>query len=193
MEAQPRSSHKYVVLQVWCGLLTVAMVVMAALFTTIKPKPTEDEVYLQKSDYVTPRADTPMSPSSLKGSSLAYIQLIKSPDKHSWNEEHSCKSCSLTLRDDSIQCSGSGFYFLYAQVTISRQHRNNQNISVILKRNSSFGKIMKVLVEGTFPHLTEGSVWVAKIVRLSEGDSVSLDITADVLKDHTFWGAFQLH
>lgn len=41
MEGQSRSSHKYLLLQVWCGLLTVAMVVMAAFLTSIKPKSTE--------------------------------------------------------------------------------------------------------------------------------------------------------
>lgn len=41
MEAQPRCSHKYLVLQVWCGLLTVAMVVMAALLASIRSKSTE--------------------------------------------------------------------------------------------------------------------------------------------------------
>lgn len=38
MEGQSRCSHKYLLLQVWCGLLTVAMVVMAAFLTSIKPK-----------------------------------------------------------------------------------------------------------------------------------------------------------
>lgn len=41
MEGQSRSSHKHLLLQVWCGLLTVAMVVMAAFLTSIKPKSTE--------------------------------------------------------------------------------------------------------------------------------------------------------
>lgn len=41
MEGQSRSSQKYVLLQVWCGILTVAMVVMAALVLSIKPKSTE--------------------------------------------------------------------------------------------------------------------------------------------------------
>ncbi len=41
MEGQSRSSHKHLLLQVWCGLLTVAMVVMAALLISIKPKSTE--------------------------------------------------------------------------------------------------------------------------------------------------------
>lgn len=41
MECQARSSNKYQVLQVWCGLLTVAMVVMAAFITSIKPKSSE--------------------------------------------------------------------------------------------------------------------------------------------------------
>lgn len=44
MECPSRSTHKYLLLQVWCGLLTVAMVVMAALLTSIKPKSTEVSV-----------------------------------------------------------------------------------------------------------------------------------------------------
>ncbi|TKS82488.1 hypothetical protein D9C73_016597 [Collichthys lucidus] len=42
MEGQSRCSHKYLLLQVWCGLLTVAMVVMAAFLTSIKPKSPQD-------------------------------------------------------------------------------------------------------------------------------------------------------
>lgn len=48
-------------------------------------------------------------------------------------------------------------------------------------------------VEGTFPNTTVGSVWVAKIVSLTEGDSVRLDIIGDILTENTFWGAYQLH
>lgn len=66
---------------------------------------------------------------------------------------------------------------------------------MILKRNPTNGRREHVLVEGTFPETTVGSVWVSNIVDLSEGDSVSLEITTEFEKDSqlTFWGAFQLH
>ncbi|XP_034554276.1 uncharacterized protein LOC117823262 [Notolabrus celidotus] len=181
MEAQSRPSQKYVLLQVWCGLLTVALVVMAALLTSVKPKSSEGDMASQGSDYVTPA-----------GSSPSFIQLIKSQDSRSWTAEHECESCSLDLRNDSIHCRQTSLYFLYAQVTFSRHPKNNKTKSVIVKRNASFGMSRKKLVEGTFPITTQGSVWVAKIVSLTEGDSISLDITDDFLTETTFWGAYQL-
>lgn len=41
MEGQSRSSHKYLVLQVWCCLLTLSMVGMAAFLATGKTTPAE--------------------------------------------------------------------------------------------------------------------------------------------------------
>lgn len=110
-----------------------------------------------------------------------------------WQELPGCQSCTLVLQGNSILCKKDSLYFIYAQVTFSKHPKKNQTKSVILKRNPAHGKSVKKLVEGTFPHTTEGSVWVAKIVSLTEGDSVSLDITDDFLTDNTFWGAYQLH
>ncbi|KAK5598387.1 hypothetical protein ATANTOWER_012776, partial [Ataeniobius toweri] len=41
MEGQSRSSQKYLLLQVWCGLLTMSMVVMAAFVASIRSKSEE--------------------------------------------------------------------------------------------------------------------------------------------------------
>lgn len=84
-------------------------------------------------------------------------------------------------------------YFIYAQVTFSKHPKKNNTKSVILIRNPTFGKSVKTLVEGTFPYTTEGSVWVAKIISLDDGDSVRLNITDDFLTEGTFWGAYQLY
>ncbi|XP_044064200.1 uncharacterized protein LOC122881721 isoform X2 [Siniperca chuatsi] len=193
MEGQSKSSHKYLLLQVWCGLLTVAMVVMAAVLTSIKPKSTEDEVSTLKPNNITPTVNTFVAPLKSTGSSVSYIQLIKSLNNLSWQDSSGCHSCSLVLLDDSILCKEDSLYFIYAQVTFSKHPKTNHTKSVILKRNATFGRRMKKLVEGTFPHTTEGSVWVAKIVSLTKGDSVSLDITDAFLTESTFWGAYQLH
>uniref|UniRef100_A0A3Q3Q5G5 THD domain-containing protein n=1 Tax=Monopterus albus TaxID=43700 RepID=A0A3Q3Q5G5_MONAL len=166
MEAQPRSSHKYLVLQVWCGLLTVAMVVMAALLVSIRPN------------------ENLHSPSASLDSTQAFGS--------SWQKSLGCHSCSLVLRNNSIHCTQDSLYFFYAQVTFTKQKTNNTNKYVILKRNATFGKQTKKLIEGTFQNTTVSSVWVAKIVRLQNGDSVSLEINSDYRKDSTFWGAYQL-
>ncbi|XP_074540306.1 lymphotoxin-alpha [Halichoeres trimaculatus] len=204
MEPPSRPSQKYVLLQVWCGLLTVALVVMAAFLSSMKPKSAEGVVASQGSDYVIPAVETSVTPTNVSGSSASFIQLInratirvvfKFPAASSsapWEAEHRSESCSLDLHDNSIHLTQPGLYFLYAQVTFSRLSRKNQTKSVILKKNPSSGTSVKKLVEGTFPRLTDCSVWVAKIVRLREGDSVSVDISDDFLTEMTFWGAYQL-
>ncbi|KAL7394148.1 hypothetical protein ABVT39_021384 [Epinephelus coioides] len=196
MEGQSRSSQKYVLLQVWCGILTVAMVVMAALVLSIKPKSTEGTL---KPVSVSPTArpvNTVPAPLTSTRPCRSYIQLVKPSKSQPWQDsDKRCTSCSLILHNDSIYCTESGLYFMYAQVTFSKLQKKNQTVSVILKRNASFGKSEKHLVEGTFPNTTVGPVWVAKMVSLTVGDSVSLNITDDFLTDSalTFWGAFQLH
>nr|XP_019960512.1 PREDICTED: uncharacterized protein LOC109640775 [Paralichthys olivaceus] len=181
MESRSRSSHKYLLLQVWCGLLTVAVVVMAAFLTSIKPRSPEDGVSTMKPDNVSPTRSSP-----------SFIQLIKSVTDDSWQEAPPCRSSSLALRNNSIHCQKNSLYFIYAQVTFTVHHNTSGAKSVILVRNPTVGRRKKKLVVGTFPGTTEGSVWVGKIVHLVEGDSVSLNITDDFLKDNTFWGAYQL-
>ncbi|XP_069571134.1 lymphotoxin-alpha [Brachyistius frenatus] len=189
MESQSRCSYKYLLLQVWCALLTVSIVVMARLLASIELKSTEDRVSTLKPDNVPPTVNSIVAP--LKAVGTSYIQL-----KHvqnSWQEDHRCPFCSLVLHNNSIHCKKNGLYFIYAQVTFGKQPIKNQSKSVILKRNASVGKEQRKLVEGNFPNTTESSVWVAKIVKLVEGDSFSLDILDNVRWDNTFWGAYQLH
>ncbi|XP_061770689.1 lymphotoxin-alpha [Nerophis ophidion] len=189
----PSSSNKNVLLQVWCGLLTVALVVMAALLATFKAKSNEDGLSLPtltRADNFRPTG------ASLKsvGLSSSYIQLMKSSSNHPWvTGPPTCDPCSLTLRDDSIQSAKDGVYFLYVHVTFTKGLRSSKGKSVVLTRNATSGKSTRKLVEGTFPATTQGSVWVANMVRLQEGDSVSVNISGDFLTEDTFWGAFELH
>uniref|UniRef100_A0A671VZW7 THD domain-containing protein n=1 Tax=Sparus aurata TaxID=8175 RepID=A0A671VZW7_SPAAU len=189
MEGQSRSSHKYLLLQVWCGLLTVAMVVMAAFLTSIKPKSTEVSTSLTQT--LSLAVNTLVAPSKLTGKSDLFI--IVPTDRDSWEHLDSCDSCFLVLHNDSIHCKKDGLYFIYSQVTFSELTVSPPPRSVILIRNARPGRRLKKLVEGSFSHKQEGSVWVAKIVKLSEGDSFSINITGDFLRQSTFWGAFQLH
>ncbi|XP_035485758.2 uncharacterized protein LOC118306925 isoform X3 [Scophthalmus maximus] len=82
MDGHSRSSHKYLLLQVWCGLLTAAVVVMAVFLASIKLKVTEldppgddahdddipasflhqDGVSTMKPDNVSPTVNTMVAP-----------------------------------------------------------------------------------------------------------------------------------
>lgn len=101
-------------------------------------------------------------------------------------------SCSLDHLGCSIHCRKNSLYFLYAQVAFAKHASQTQSKSVILIRNPAYGKSLRKLAEGTFPPTTEGSVWVANVVRLKEGDTISINITGEVLSDITLWGAFEL-
>ncbi|KAK5862033.1 hypothetical protein PBY51_017466 [Eleginops maclovinus] len=164
MEGHSGSSHKY--LQVWCSVLTVAMVVMAAFLISVKQKSTGEEVSTVKPDNaspINPTVNSIVAPFGSIRSTRSFIQLIKDPLKDSWKDSPpSSRSSSLFLRNDSIHFKESSTYFIYAQ--------------------------------GTFPETTVSSVWLAKIVSLSEGDSISLNVTAEFGTDSqlTFWGAIRL-
>lgn len=117
------------------------------------------------------------------------------PDNDSWQETSSCDSCHLVHHGGSIQCLKDSLYFLYAQVAFQslhdkESHRNRK--SVILIRNLADDIDQKKLAEGTFPPTTEGSVWVANVVTLRDGDKVSINITGEFLTDITVWGAYEL-
>lgn len=114
------------------------------------------------------------------------------PDNRSWQEFHSGGSCSFVHHEGSIHCRKNSLYFLYAQVAFTKHASQTQSKSVILIRNAADDKSLRKLAEGTFPPTTEGSVWVANVVRLKEDDTISINITGEVLSDITLWGAFEL-
>ncbi|XP_063735933.1 uncharacterized protein LOC134862129 [Eleginops maclovinus] len=197
MEGHSGSSHKY--LQVWCSVLTVAMVVMAAFLISVKQKSTGEEVSTVKPDNaspINPTVNSIVAPFGSIRSTRSFIQLIKDPLKDSWKDSPpSSRSSSLFLRNDSIHFKESSTYFIYAQVHFrDLGKRQNQTKFVSLQRNPTNGRGLLVLVQGTFPETTVSSVWLAKIVSLSEGDSISLNVTAEFGTDSqlTFWGAIRL-
>ncbi|XP_075322959.1 lymphotoxin-alpha [Odontesthes bonariensis] len=181
MEAQPRPCRRYLLLQVWCGFLTISVVLLAAFFASNKPKFVEDTISSQSlmQDNI-----------SRTGKSPSYIQLVPTLNTDTdidWRPYPECNSCSLCLQNRSIYCKERSLYFVYAQVTFKQE---SQKKSVILIRNATSGKKEKKLVE--VPAANGSSVWVGMIVKLTEKDSVSLNITGQIEKENTFWGAFQL-
>uniref|UniRef100_A0A8C6P5D9 TNF family profile domain-containing protein n=1 Tax=Nothobranchius furzeri TaxID=105023 RepID=A0A8C6P5D9_NOTFU len=178
MEGPPRSSHKDLLLQVWCALLTVALVTMATVLTSIRLKPVEVSILAF--------CCLPLLISVIKTCGLSRLQLNYSPQQQ-------VSACSLTLHNNSIYSNRTSselsLYFIYAQVSFQMQE--SQRRSVMLIRNASPGKAEKKLVEA--PGEPGRSVWVAKMVRLKKGESVRLMISGAYNGEDTFWGAFQLY
>lgn len=131
-------------------------------------------------------------PVKLKEGNKTLLNLLTASDRESWQPSQRCDSCFLKERNDSILCGKNGLYLIYAQVTFSSLSSPEKPKSVILIRNARLGRDKKTLVEGTFPHASKSSVWVAKIITLKDDDSISINITGDFLRDITYWGAVEL-
>uniref|UniRef100_A0A3Q2TSN6 TNF family profile domain-containing protein n=1 Tax=Fundulus heteroclitus TaxID=8078 RepID=A0A3Q2TSN6_FUNHE len=204
MEGPSRSSQKYLLLHVWCGLLTVSLVLMAAFVASNKSKSEED---LVTSSLIMPnnRCRTFSNQRTLPVSSDSDDLFAEFPDvflfiflagwddpDHEWTARITCASCSLYLHQDSIYMNRSSparsHFFIYAQVVFSKPEKGDRSVKLV--RNPSPGRKEKVEAE-----VTAGarSVWLGRIVTLTGGDSVSLNISGKYQRDETFWGAFQLH
>uniref|UniRef100_A0A3B3UKS5 TNF family profile domain-containing protein n=1 Tax=Poecilia latipinna TaxID=48699 RepID=A0A3B3UKS5_9TELE len=172
MEGQCRSSQKYLLLHVWCGLLTMALVIMAAFIASIKPK------------------------SEQVSNSDPHIShfMFKTLTEDVWTTHVACESCSLSLLQNCIYFNSSSHershFFFYAQVVFRKNLTHNL---VMLIRNASeyAKKDERILVRGG--SATVEGVWLGKMVTLTGGDSVRLNITGEYSRTHSFWGAFQLH
>uniref|UniRef100_A0A3Q4GK21 THD domain-containing protein n=1 Tax=Neolamprologus brichardi TaxID=32507 RepID=A0A3Q4GK21_NEOBR len=157
MEDQPRSSYRHLLLQAWCSLLTVAMVIMAVHLATMNQKPAEVSMPATNTDF------TEIHVKNL---------LLK-----------------MNLNGTSINVQENGSYFFYAQVTFREDSRER---SVVVERTGFHDNKTKPLAKGIYPASTENSVWLAKIVKLRPLDSVSINITGDILNDYTYWGVIKL-
>uniref|UniRef100_A0A3P9IGK9 TNF family profile domain-containing protein n=1 Tax=Oryzias latipes TaxID=8090 RepID=A0A3P9IGK9_ORYLA len=189
MEEQSRTSHKYLLLQVWCGLLTVSMVTMGAFLTTLKPKSAEDGMYGVKPVSISPADDAIQEHLKAPGRSLSFIEVTPSLDGPFWEENLKSDFSTLSLLNNSIYSTRKSHYFVYAQVTF-RKDDNSPNKSVILIRNASPWKKLRVLAEAR--PSAGGLVWMGRIIVLAVNDSISLKITGHNEKENTFWGAYQL-
>ncbi|KAF6729444.1 hypothetical protein FQA47_025716 [Oryzias melastigma] len=184
MEEQSRASHKYLLLQVWCGLLTVSMVTMGAFLTTLKPNSEEVGV---KMGSISPK-DMNIFEHLKSQETLSFIEVTLSMD-NSWKASLKSEPSTLYVDQDSIYSKRKSHYFVYAQVTF--KNGDSSQRSVILQRNGTAGKQLRVLAEARGS--AGSSVWVGKIIKLAENDSISLNISGTFKKENTFWGVYQLH
>ncbi|XP_046895056.1 uncharacterized protein LOC124480053 isoform X1 [Hypomesus transpacificus] len=198
--AGQQSPAKYLLLQVWCGLLTVGMIVLAAIFTSMKINSTDkNNLSTPDPEKIAPNAVFAALNSS-KGPQHSYIQLTMANRQDTWTYDtyHNmplCESCSLTLDNNCVLASSDGLYYFYAHVTFHNLPEGNEKGTVSLYRYATSSERRK-LSEAVFRG-KQGTVSIAKIVQLKKENCVRLEITPnntfishEVVK--TFWGAYQL-
>uniref|UniRef100_A0A8C7J966 Uncharacterized LOC109909184 n=1 Tax=Oncorhynchus kisutch TaxID=8019 RepID=A0A8C7J966_ONCKI len=180
MKSQQHTS-RYLLLHVWCGFLTVAMGIMVAVLTTVQ---------ISSPDKVCPIIITPRP---------SYIQLTMGT--LSWENDHDapvCGSCSLVLRDNSVYIRSEGFYYFYVQVTFTRHTGGEEKRKVTLFKNGIQHKTQqRRLSEAVYHGEKECTVFMSRMVKLQQGNSLSLEITSKNNSfryggENTYWGAYQL-
>ncbi|XP_029593603.1 uncharacterized protein LOC115177183 isoform X2 [Salmo trutta] len=137
---------------------------------------------------------------SSKAPHLSYIQLTME-GTFSWENDHDapvCGSCSLVLRDNSVYIRSEGFYYFYVQVTFTRRTGGEEKRKVTLFKNGIQNKTQqRRLCEAVYHGEKEGTVFMSRMVKLQQGNSLSLEITSKNNSfryggENTYWGAYQL-
>ncbi|MED6241841.1 hypothetical protein ATANTOWER_028413, partial [Ataeniobius toweri] len=145
-----------------------------------------------KPENVTPPVSALFSPERRAGISPSYIELETTTIDLEWQEHVTCESCSLSFHDNCIYVNNGtarSLFFIYAQVVFKKREKPRWSVKLI--RNGSIGKSEKV--EAQVLGAASRLVWMGRIITLTGGDSVTLNITGEYQNEETFWGAFQLH
>uniref|UniRef100_A0A8C9VLD2 THD domain-containing protein n=1 Tax=Scleropages formosus TaxID=113540 RepID=A0A8C9VLD2_SCLFO len=188
---QQQHQPRFHLLLVWCGLLTVAVVVMAATAMTSIPAPLLDKV--SKDSNVT-FEEQPVF--SLLDHRFSHIQLTMGNWTRDLEIHWTDSSGILDFRNNSVFIGAEGLYFFYAHATFV-SCKTEKKRTVTLFRNAIPGqksqiKLSEVVQEGK----GEDTVSVSKAISCERGDSVRLEIhPADCYKwnsDKTYWGFFLL-
>ncbi|KAJ7985391.1 hypothetical protein DPEC_G00351570 [Dallia pectoralis] len=190
---------RHLLLHLWCGILTVAMVIIAALLVSVKVT-SSDKVPESKENIPYPKNSSYQAQvKSPKMSRLSYIQLIMRKDVVSWEEDTdvpNCDSCSLVLRNNSVFVASAGFYYIFVQVTFTRSVDGDYKRTVTLMRNGTNTKPRKLSQAVSYGE-KGGTVFLSRIVKLQPGNRVSLEIvsknnTFRYGVENTYWGAYLL-
>uniref|UniRef100_A0A674E4K6 Uncharacterized LOC115177183 n=1 Tax=Salmo trutta TaxID=8032 RepID=A0A674E4K6_SALTR len=201
MKSQQHTS-KYLLLHVWCGFLTVAMGIMVAVLTTVQiSSPDKSNLSESKDGNQHPPSKlywvTHTDINSFFCSVCHYID----QGTFSWENDHDapvCGSCSLVLRDNSVYIRSEGFYYFYVQVTFTRRTGGEEKRKVTLFKNGIQNKTQqRRLCEAVYHGEKEGTVFMSRMVKLQQGNSLSLEITSKNNSfryggENTYWGAYQL-
>ncbi|XP_064206137.1 uncharacterized protein LOC135262800 [Anguilla rostrata] len=190
-------TQKFLLLLVWCGLLSVAVVVMSVTQLTARHN-TQDQVEDNNPQQNEPHSQ-PAQSSSTTGRPLSHIHLTIIDSNLTLNEDlpprFAGTSRSLDLRNNSVYVGSGGLYHFYAQVTFGKMTKLTKR-KVTLIRNGIPGLEERRLSEAVNWGTEEGTVSISRTIRCQEGQSFRLEIWPRMPLRHnaqyTYWGLFLL-
>ncbi|KAG5856617.1 uncharacterized protein LOC118212420 [Anguilla anguilla] len=190
-------TQKFLLLLVWCGLLSVAVVVMSVTQLTARHN-TQDQVEDNNPQQNEPQSQ-PAQSSSTTGRPLSHIHLTIMDSNLTLNEDlpphFASTSRSLVLRNNSVYVESGGLYHFYAQVTFGEMPNLTER-TVTLIRNGILGQAERRLSEAVNWGTKEGSVSISRTIRCQKGQSFRLEIRPRMLfrynAQYTYWGLFLL-
>ncbi|XP_048882980.1 uncharacterized protein LOC125749598 [Brienomyrus brachyistius] len=188
----------------WCGLLTVAVVAVAAALVILTMGEKEQNASKipgmqerhQANAVIAPTGATSTSTTANNESTAAtrrpfwHIQLTY--DGNSWIQDLQIhdSTTSIFLHNNSVTLNTGGLYYFYALTTLRPCQKKKTN--VLLVRNEIPGKKRLPLIEVGI----EGTASLSKLISCEKGDSLMLEVNpieCSLWSPHkTYWGLFLL-
>ncbi|XP_051535721.1 uncharacterized protein LOC127430185 [Myxocyprinus asiaticus] len=188
----------------WCCLMSAALIIMTAFLatkTSCHKELNTNKTIIGYKEHSSKENDTPHADritGSLLGQSFKdYIRLIR--EERSWICSHIplCESSSLSLKDNTVEITTSGLYYIHAQVDFRKPSQANNQVmkkpgTITLVRNDQIegAKQLRKLSEVT--RYEAGSASIIRMVQLEKGDTISLDIQESSMvlsteDSNTYW------
>ncbi|XP_076832928.1 lymphotoxin-alpha isoform X2 [Brachyhypopomus gauderio] len=174
----------------WCGLLSVAMVIMAVVLAT------GTNLRGQGANEKDSSTENHSSPAAVKGPSFGQtgttrIHLTYITDR--WDSS-STKS-SIILQSNGVKVTAAGLYYAYAQVTfIKKKTEGEETVTLIMneKPGTQARKLMQAQKHGI------GTVSMSQVIELMQNDTVNLIISNSSMifsneVSKTYWGLYLLN
>ncbi|XP_056330298.1 lymphotoxin-alpha [Danio aesculapii] len=189
-----QSNPRFRLLIGWCCLMSSALLTMTVYLATSSIKQSETNTttsgHLNSAGLQEKRVQNSELPAL---DVYDYIRLLKDKEKI-WICTQPCESKTLKLNNSSVEIAKSGLYHIHAQVSFKRQEKTqetkktSQKNTINLIKNKGLGAQKKLSEVISFE---PGTLRLIRLVKLKEGDSISLDITQSmsILEDeyHTYW------
>ncbi|KAK7156700.1 hypothetical protein R3I94_006667 [Phoxinus phoxinus] len=178
----------------WCCLMSSALLILTVYHAVNCNKKSETN----KTGNEEPNSKENPTPDQQSGSRYGpslknYIHLVRDKNE-TWICSGSCYNSSLSLKNNTVQITTSGFYYIHAQVIFDRViHQMKKPASVVLVKNKGPATQIRKLSEVI--RFEPGTLTIIRLVKLTDGESISLNIHPESLHLsieawHTYWEIF---
>ncbi|XP_076135685.1 lymphotoxin-alpha [Alosa pseudoharengus] len=187
-----QSPWRFLALVIWCGILTITMVILAGFIINMNQKvSTSLPVLTQAADRFIEDPipfDPPVTSAYM---TYTYIHMIMG-DNLTWKSSNSVNT-SLKLEDNSVTIKLTGLYLFYGQVTFTDEEGT---VNLFLDRTTY--KAQRGISKAVKPRGNGHScVTITGVHQFKLGDKVKLNVTSKSPfmedADKTYWGLYLLY